>query len=84
MTDQKNFDREDVIARLDALLGRGWRRRLAEAMGMDHNLVSRMNGPTLRTCGVLVEWLETIPRAAWPARWAILPEPEKAEAEEGA
>lgn len=63
------FTHEDVDARYERMFGPTWRRAVARALNMDHNLISRMKGPTLRTLGILIEWMERTEPSFWPPRY---------------
>lgn len=63
------FAKEDVTARFNALIGHGWRTMVSEALSIDATQISRMNAPTLRTLGAILEWMEATPPDRWPKRW---------------
>lgn len=66
------FDAERIVAAYDEKFGRGWRTALCRATGIDATQLSRMRGPTVRTLGLLLEWMEETPEIVWPDRFAEL------------
>ena len=73
------FDRADIVARYTARFGRGWRTELCRVTGIDATQMSRLRPPTLRTIGLLLEWIEATEEICWPERYARLREMSEAQ-----
>jgi len=62
-----------IAARYDTMFGRGWRKIMAEQLGVKAGTVSDgRKGPTLAALGALIEFFEQTPPKRWPKRWLKL------------
>lgn len=79
-------DAARIEARFGAIFGYGWKRDLAEAVGVTNATLSVQlsTGKVPPYLVAHLEWLEVTPPAKWPDRWAKLRERAKAKAKKDA